>query len=103
MISSVAVQFIRAPCGDIPLRVDRPFDSEGSRVGRRGGFHPLGQLNLELIPHPRTGRRILQKKVHYEELADFDKFVLLLVGFGYGPCARICGEIPGEKCCALPC
>ena len=64
MVCAEALELIRAPGGDIAFRIDRSFDDERSRIGGRRRFHPLGQLNLELVPHPGTGRRILQKKVH---------------------------------------
>ena len=64
MVCAKTIEFIRAPGGDVPLRVYRSLDDERAGVGGRGRFHPLGELNLELVPRPGAGRGGRQKKVH---------------------------------------
>ena len=96
MVCPVAIQLIRAPGRDVAFRINRPSDCQGPGKSCVRGFSTLGQLDSQLVPHPRPRRRVLQEEAHQEQLADFDKLILLLVGFGYGPGARICGEI---ACC----
>lgn len=103
MIGAETIELIRASGGDVAFRIDRSLDRQRPRVGRCRRGHPLRELDLELIAHAGGGRRILQKEVHHQELADFDKVVLLLVGAGDGPCARVGGEIPCQKRGAFPC
>ena len=95
MVRPVTVEFIGASGGDVAFRIDRPFDGQRPRKGRRRRFQALRNLNTEFVPHTGAGSRVFEKKVDRDELSHLDELIELLVGTCYRPCARIGGEIPG--------
>ena len=95
MVRPVTVEFIGASGGDVAFCIDRPFDGQRPRKGRRRRFQPFRNLNTEFVPHAGAGGGVFEKEVDRDELAHLDELVELLVGTRYRPCARIGGEIPG--------
>ena len=80
MIRPETVELIRPSGGDVAFRINRPLDGQRPCIRRRCCRQPLGELDLELIPHAAGGRGVLQEEVHHKKLADFNKVILLLVG-----------------------